>query len=73
MLHNRLLSGDGAIGQLVTDVPSELILTPIYELKENFNYWIMHPVARVSDRQRLQHTHQNLHTTDRAKKPIINT
>jgi hypothetical protein len=25
------------------------------------------------DRQRLQHTHQNLHTTDRAKTPIINT
>jgi hypothetical protein len=25
------------------------------------------------DRQRLQHTHQNLHTTDQAKKPIINT
>jgi hypothetical protein len=63
------------------------------------NYWVMHPVARVSIkywnnlrtqqsifflvldfivhfshcRQHLQHTHQNLHTTDRAKKPVINT
>jgi hypothetical protein len=25
------------------------------------------------DRQGLQHTHQNLHTTDGAKKPIIST
>jgi hypothetical protein len=46
----------------------------------NLNYWVMHPVVHVSvkywhtiDRQRLQHTHQNLHSTDRAKKPIINT
>jgi hypothetical protein len=30
-------------------------------------------VTFIKDRQRLQHTHQNLHTTDRAKKPIINT
>jgi hypothetical protein len=30
-------------------------------------------IFNTTDRQRLQHTHQNLHTTDWAKEPIINT
>jgi hypothetical protein len=37
------------------------------------NNWVMHPAAHVSikywDEQCLQHTHQNLHTTDRARSP----
>jgi hypothetical protein len=37
MLHTHLSSGAGTIGQLVTDEPSVLSLTPPYELKKKLH------------------------------------
>jgi hypothetical protein len=35
MLHTHMSPGAGMIGQLVTDLPSEFILIPHYEIKKN--------------------------------------